>query len=77
MKKERVILLIAASFFLLVLSCSRPESLPDQGVTILSPRASDVVQAGGSSEILWKAEPAQSEFGANVTIEFSKDEGKS
>ena len=77
MKDERVILLIAVSLFLLFLSCSRPESLPDQGVTILSPRASDVVQAGGSSEILWKAEPAQSEFGANVTIEFSKDGGKS
>ena len=77
MKNERVILLIAASFFLLFLNCTRPESLPDQGVTILSPKANDVVQAGSSFEILWKAEPVQSEFGANVTVEFSKDGGKS
>jgi len=77
MKDERVILLIAVSLFLLFLSCSRPESLPDQGVTILGPKANDMVQAGSSFEVLWKAEPAQSEFGANVTIELSKDGGKS
>ena len=63
--------------FLLCLNCAPPESFPDQGVSILSPKANDVVQAGNSYEILWKAEPAQSEFGANVTIEFSKDGGKS
>jgi hypothetical protein len=59
------------------LSCKGPESLPEQGITILSPKANDVVQAGASYEILWKAEPTESEFGTKVTIEFSKDGGKS
>lgn len=80
MGKERIIpllLLLIAMLFLLCLSCKPAESLKDQGITILSPKANDVVQAGGSYEIQWKAEPAQSEFGANVTIEFSKDGGKS
>ncbi len=72
---------LISSFFLAVLlaiclSCaSKP--LPDQGVTILSPKANDVVKAGDSYEILWKAEPAESEFGTKVTVEFSKDGGKS
>ena len=61
---------------LFCLSCaSKP--LPDNGVTILSPKANDVVKAGESYEILWKTEPAESEFGAMVTVEFSKDGGKS
>ena len=80
MKKERIIpllLLMIAMVFLLCLSCKPAESLKDQGIAILSPKANDVMQAGGSFEILWKAEPPQSEFGANVTIEFSKDGGKS
>jgi hypothetical protein len=51
--------------------------LPDQGVTILSPKGGVVLKAGDSYEILWKAEPAESEFGVMVTVEFSKDEGKS
>jgi hypothetical protein len=50
--------------------------LPDNGVTILSPKANDVVKAGESYEVLWKAEPAESEFGAMVTVEFSRDGGK-
>jgi len=80
MRKEGIIpilLSLIAMVFLLCLSCKPAESLKDQGITILSPKANDVVQAGGSYEILWKAEPTQSEFGANVTIEFSKDGGKS
>jgi len=80
MRKEGIIpllLSVIAMVFLLCLSCKPAESLKDQGITILSPKANDVVQAGGSYEILWKAEPTQSEFGANVTIEFSKDGGKS
>jgi hypothetical protein len=80
MKKEGIIpllLSLTAMVFLLCLSCAPTESLKDQGITILSPKSNDVVQAGGSYEILWKAEPAQSEFGANVTVEFSKDGGKS
>lgn len=80
MGKERIIpllLLLIAMVFLICLSCKPVESLKDQGITILSPKANDVVQAGGSYEILWKAEPSESEFGANVTIEFSKDGGKS
>jgi hypothetical protein len=43
----------------------------------LSPKANEVVKAGDSYEILWKAEPPESEFGTKVTIEFSKDGGKS
>ena len=80
MKKEGIISLplsLTAMVFLLCLSCAPTESLKDQGITILSPKANDVVQAGGSYEIQWKAEPAQSEFGVNVTVEFSKDGGKS
>ena len=44
---------------------------------ILSPKANDVLRAGESYEILWKAEPSESEFGSVVTVEFSKDGGKS
>ncbi|HUL31963.1 MAG TPA: Ser-Thr-rich GPI-anchored membrane family protein [Thermodesulfobacteriota bacterium] len=75
MKKEGLILFIAVSFFLLLLSCTKPESLPEQGLTILSPKTNDVVQAGAPLEVQWKADVAQSEFGANVTIQFSKDGG--
>jgi hypothetical protein len=78
MKKEGIILLLTtALFFLFCLSCAPPESLPDKGVVILSPKANDVVQAGAVYEVLWKAEPAESEFGTKVTVEFSKDGGKS
>jgi hypothetical protein len=80
MKKEGIIPLLLpliAIVFLLCLSCKPAESLKDQGITILSPKANDVVQAGGSYEIQWKAEPGQAEFGVNVTVEFSKDGGKS
>jgi hypothetical protein len=80
MRKEGIIpllLSLIAMVFLLCLSCKPAESLKDQGITILSPKANDVVQAGGPYEVQWKAEPAASEFGANVTIEFSKDGGKS
>ena len=77
MKKGRIILLLIGVFFLFCMSCKSPESLPEQGITILSPKANDVVQAGAPFEIQWKAEVPDSEFGANVTIEFSKDGGKS
>jgi hypothetical protein len=46
-------------------------------VTILSPKPNYVVKAGDSYEILWKTELAESQFGATVTVEFSKDGGKS
>jgi hypothetical protein len=77
MKKGRIILLLIAVFFLFCFSCKSPESLPDQGITILSPKVNDVVQAGAPYEIQWKAEVPDSEFGVNVTVEFSKDGGKS
>ncbi len=72
---------LISSFFLAVLlaiclSCaSKP--LPDQGVTILSPKTNDVLEVGSSFEIQWKSELAESEFGTMVTVEFSKDGGKS
>jgi len=80
MKKEGIIpllLLLIAMVFLLCLSCKPAESLKDQGITILSPKSNDVVQAGPPYEIQWKAEIPNSEFGVNVTVEFSKDGGKS
>jgi hypothetical protein len=76
MKKNQRLFLFTVVLFLFSLSCaSKP--LPDNGVTILSPKANDVVKAGESYEVLWKAEPAESEFGTMVTVEFSKDGGKS
>jgi len=80
MKKEGIIpllLSLAGMVFLLCLSCAPTESLKDQGITILSPKSNDVVQAGAPYEIQWKAEIPNSEFGVNVTVEFSKDGGKS
>ena len=77
MKHVRIVLLLTGVFFLFCSSCKAPETLPDQGITILSPKANDVVPAGAPYEIQWKAEVPDSEFGANVTIEFSKDGGKS
>ena len=81
MKKGRIILslmtIFMAMFLLFCLSCTPAESLKDQGITILNPKADDIVQAGTLYEIQWKAEVPDSEFGANVTIEFSKDAGKS
>jgi hypothetical protein len=76
MGKNQIISLFIVVLFLFCVSCaSKP--LPDHGVMILSPKANDVVKAGDSSELLWKAEPVESEFGAMVTVEFSKDGGKS
>lgn len=76
MKKRMIIALAIVSLFLSF--CSGPAGgLPDKGVAILSPKANDVVQAGAPYEIQWKAEALDSEFGAVVTIEFSKDGGKS
>jgi len=76
MEKKVIASLFTAVLLIIFLSCSsRP--LPDQGVTILNPKANDVFRAGESYEILWKAEPAESEFGVMVTVEFSKDGGKS
>ena len=76
MRNKLMPLLFLAVPFMIFLSCaSKP--LPDNGVTILSPKANDVVKAGDSYEILWKAEPPESEFGTKVTVEFSKDGGKS
>jgi hypothetical protein len=76
MRKRLIPLLFLAVPFIIFLSCaSKP--LPDNGVTILSPKANHVLKAGESYEILWKAEPVESEFGAMVTVEFSKDGGKS
>ena len=68
--------LCLAALFLLFLSCA-PKPLPDKGVSVLGPKANDVVQVGTDYEILWKVEPSESEFGTKVTVEFSKDGGKS
>jgi hypothetical protein len=77
MKKEMAIVLVVVS--LLLPSCSRfsTENLPDKGISVLSPKANDIVQTGASYEIQWKADLSAPEIGAMVTVEFSKDGGKS
>ena len=77
MKKEVVVLLVLASISLF--SCSRfsTEGLPDKGISVLSPKANEIVPAGTSYEIAWKADVAAPDFGEVVTVEFSKDAGKS
>ena len=70
-----VVVLLIASLFLFFSGCSTGD-LPDKGIAILSPKANDNVQAGASYEIQWKMEP-DPEVGAMVTIEFSKNGGKS
>lgn len=75
MGKRNTFSLLIAALFIICFSCASP--LPDKGVTILSPKTNEILKAGDSCEILWKAEPSESEFGAMVTIEFSKDGGKS
>jgi hypothetical protein len=74
-KKEMVVVLLIASLFLVCSSCSG--DLPDKGVAILSPKANDIVQAGASYEIQWKTENPNLESGVMVTVEFSKNGGKS
>lgn len=68
-----VLIAIVAIIFVVSILTAKP----DKGVTILSPKANDVVKAEDSYEVLWKSEPAESEFGAMVTVEFSKDGGRS
>jgi hypothetical protein len=77
MKKVMAIALVVVSLFLA--SCSRfsTENLPDKGVSVISPKANDIVQAGASYEIQWKMEDLNPEVGVMVTIEFSKNGGKS
>lgn len=75
MKKRMFVILPIVSLLLFCLSCSTGD-LPDKGVAILSPKANDVVKPGASCEVQWKTEVSDSEFGAVVTIEFSKDAGK-
>ena len=75
MGKKLILSFFLSFLFIVCLSCS--SNLPDNGVTILRPNAKDVVKVGDSFEVLWKTEPAESEFGAMVTIEFSRNGGKS
>lgn len=75
MRKSEIIFSFIVVLFLFCVSCaSKP--LPDNGVTILNPKANEVIRAGSTYVIQWKAEPAESEFGATVAVEFSKDGGK-
>jgi len=75
MGKKLILSLFLSFLFIVCLSCS--SNLPDNGVTILNPNANDVVKMGDPFEVRWKTEPAESEFGPMVTIEFSRDGGKS
>jgi hypothetical protein len=77
MKKGRSVVWPLLWVVLLGFSCTSGElQLPDKGITILTPKANDVVKAGSSYEIQWKTEVPKSEFGEMVTVEFSPDSGK-
>jgi len=76
MKKGMSVIALVVSLWVLGLSCSSGD-LPDKGIAILSPKANDVVPLGASYEIQWKTEVPADEFGAMVSVEFSKDAGKS
>ena len=75
MGKKLMLSFFLSFLFIVCLSCS--SNLADNGVTILSPNAKDKVEVGDSFEVRWKTELPESEFGPMVTIEFSRDEGKS
>ena len=75
MKKKLTSSFFCSLIFIVCLSCS--SNLPDNGVTILNPNAKDKVKVGDSFEVRWKTDVPESEFGPMVTIEFSRDEGKS
>jgi len=70
---KKLATLLTASLLVICLT-GAIKNLPDRGVKIISPKANDVVQAGNVSEIQWYAD---AEFGDFMTIEFSKDGGKS
>ncbi len=70
-------MLILIAIVVIIFAVSILTAKPDKGVTILSPKENDVVKAQDLHEVLWKSEPAESEFGAMVAVEFSKDGGKS
>ena len=75
MGKKLMLSFFLSFLFMVCLSCS--SNLPDNGVTILNPNAKDKVRVGDSFEVRWKTEIPESEFGPMVTIEFSRNEGKS
>ena len=75
MKKGRSVLWPIFCLAFLLSSCSSGE-LPDKGVAILTPKGNDVVKTGTPCEIQWKTDVPKSEFGEMVTVEFSKDAGK-
>ena len=77
MRKELVWALAIVALFLSFCSRFSTEGLPDKGISILTPKANDVVPAGAPYEIRWKADFSDPEFGEVVTIEFSKNGGKS
>ncbi len=77
MKKGVGLALVIVSLFLAFCSRFSTENLPDKGIAILSPKANEVVQAGALYEIQWRTEVSDPEFGAVVTVEVSKNGGKS
>jgi hypothetical protein len=75
MGKKLILSFVLSVLCIVCLSCS--SDLPDKGVTILNPNTNDEVKVGEPFEVRWKTETAESEFGPMVTIEFSRDGGKS
>jgi hypothetical protein len=75
MGKKLILSFVLSVLCIACLSCS--SDLPDKGVTILNPNTNDEVKVGEPFEVRWKTETAESEFGPMVTIEFSRDGGKS
>jgi hypothetical protein len=76
MRKRLVASILAAALFIFFLGCTS-QPLPDKGVMVLMPKADEVVKAGEPYEVLWTTGPEDSEFGVDVTIEFSKNGGQS
>lgn len=70
---KKLATLLTASLFVICLT-GAIKNLPDRGVKIISPKANDVVQAGDVCEIHWYADTEPGDF---MTIEFSKNGGKS
>ena len=74
MKRNGGGFLLGTVLFAICLGCG--SNLPDQGITMLSPKANERIQGGSTYDILWKVEVPESEFGTMVTIQVSRDGGK-
>ncbi len=75
MGKKRVLTVLMSLLFFIPFNCA--QVIQDMGIIILTPKGNEVVKTETSYEIQWKTEVPESEFGKMVTVEVSKDGGKS